>query len=74
VKTSRIPQRLSMLSFILLASTAPAQWIAFNDHAPGPGTHPNTTRYNILGYDDGTNGLLRDVNTGFIRFFRKVPV
>ena len=66
MKTSRIPQPLLVLSVILLASVGQAQWVAFNDHAPGPGTHTNTTRFNIFGPDDGTNGLLRDVNTGFI--------
>jgi hypothetical protein len=40
------------------------QWVAVNDHGPGPGTHPNATRYNALGTDDGSSGPLRDLITG----------
>lgn len=43
---------------------APGQWIAFNDHAAGDGTHSNATRYHILNQEDGTNGPLKNVFTG----------
>ena len=41
-----------------------AQFVAFNDHAPGPGTSTNATTWNIFGNSPGTNGLLKDIATG----------
>lgn len=49
--------------------SSPAQWIAYNDHAAGPGTHPNATRYHILGSGESATGLLRNVFNG-----NEVPV
>jgi hypothetical protein len=51
---------------MLGAVCAHGQWVAFNDHFSGPGTHTNTTRYNVFGFEDGTNGPLKDVATGAI--------
>jgi hypothetical protein len=57
--------RLAMAVLILSGITPlQAQWIAYNDHASGPGTHPNATRYNMLDAEDGTNGFLRNIATG----------
>ncbi|MGC8743043.1 MAG: lamin tail domain-containing protein [Verrucomicrobiia bacterium] len=41
-----------------------AGWIAFNDHVPGAGTHPNTTTWNIFGDSPGNAGYLKDINNG----------
>jgi hypothetical protein len=40
------------------------QFVAFNDHAPGPGTSPFTTTWNAEGNSPGRTGLLMDVSTG----------
>lgn len=53
-----------LFSQLLLATAGWAQWSAFNDLAPGAGTHSNATRYHVFGYNDGTNGPLRDIRTG----------
>ncbi|MCX7872391.1 MAG: lamin tail domain-containing protein [Verrucomicrobiae bacterium] len=39
-------------------------WVAFNDHVPGPGTHTNTTTWNIFGYDPGATGYLKNIVSG----------
>ncbi|MBI3868975.1 MAG: hypothetical protein HY299_10650 [Verrucomicrobia bacterium] len=41
--------------------TTPLSWVAFNDFAPGPGTHSNATSIHVF-----TNqvGFLRDIRTG----------
>src|SRR5437667_6425326 len=38
---------------------AAAQFVAFNDYAPGGGTHPNATTYG-----PGGSGKLKDITTG----------
>src|SRR5436190_18075564 len=38
---------------------AKAQFVAFNDYAPGGGTHPNATTYG-----PGGSGKLKDITTG----------
>src|SRR6266850_890816 len=38
------------------------QFVAFNDHAPGPGTHPNTTTWSCLAAPNG--GLLKNITNG----------
>ena len=52
------------LASILQISATQAQWVAVNDHASGPGTHPNATRYHIMGLENGTSGPLRNLATG----------
>ncbi|HMJ91730.1 MAG TPA: hypothetical protein VK530_18045, partial [Candidatus Acidoferrum sp.] len=44
-------------------------WVAFNDHAPGTGTAPNTTTYNMRGISGGNagtvlSGNLKDITSG----------
>jgi hypothetical protein len=39
-------------------------WVAFNDHVPGPQTHPNATTWNIFGDTPGNAGPLKDITTG----------
>src|SRR5207237_10461003 len=41
-----------------------AQFVAFNDHAPGSGTAPNTTTWNVEGQPPGRTGALKNINTG----------
>src|SRR5947207_1776428 len=41
-----------------------AQFVAFNDHAPGSGTAPNTTTWNVEGQPPGRTGFLTNINTG----------
>jgi regulation of enolase protein 1 (concanavalin A-like superfamily) len=55
---------LSFLFSILTAVKAPAQFVAFNDHAPGAGTAPNTTTWNVFGAAPGASGPLKDITTG----------
>lgn len=58
--------RARFLSAALLAPiilTVQAQFVAFNDHAPGPGTSPNATTYDIFG-NGPQSGPLKDVKTG----------
>ena len=47
-----------------LSNWANAQWVAFNDHVDGPGTHANATRYVIPVITGTSSGLLKDINTG----------
>lgn len=62
------PKSATLIWLCILVAARPyvstAQWVAYNDHASGPGTHPNATRFNILGEEDGTNGFLKNVFTG----------
>jgi hypothetical protein len=55
---------LAFLSLLLAAGTAPAQFVAFNDHAPGAGTAAFATTWNILGNAPGSSGPLLDINSG----------
>src|SRR5581483_11585322 len=41
-----------------------AQFVAFNDHAPGAGTAPNVTTWNIDGASPGSSGALVDIDSG----------
>jgi len=34
---------------LLFPLVAPGQWVAFDDHAPGSGTHTNATHYHTFG-------------------------
>ena len=52
------------ISFSLAQPMAQAQWVAFNDHAPGTGTHVNTTRYHAFANGYPSSGLLRNISSG----------
>jgi len=52
------------LYVFIFAVGARAQWVAFNDHAPGAETHVNATRYHIFGNQQPSAGPLRKINTG----------
>ncbi|HEY0455113.1 MAG TPA: hypothetical protein VGE41_01995, partial [Verrucomicrobiae bacterium] len=52
---------VSLVSFLCLSSQA--QFIAFNDHAPGAGTSSNSTTWSVQ-TNVGTANPLRDINTG----------
>ena len=52
---------------LLFSSLAHAQFVAFNDHAPGTigvTTHSNATTWNIFGNAPGASGALKDINSG----------
>src|SRR5258706_6657542 len=42
-----------------LSPSLSAQWVAFNDYAPGVGTHPNATTYG-----PATSGTLKNITNG----------
>ena len=48
----------------LVSPHVEAQFVAFNDHAPGAGTSPNATTYDVFGAGVGSAGPLKDINTG----------
>jgi hypothetical protein len=39
-------------------------WVAYNDHSPGPGTRSTATRWDIQGAPPGSGGSLRNVASG----------
>jgi regulation of enolase protein 1 (concanavalin A-like superfamily) len=43
-----------------------AQFVAYNDHAPGPLTGTNTTTYDVFGNAPGASGPLKDASTGVV--------
>src|SRR6266850_8146936 len=56
----------ALAAALLQATCVVAQnttWQAFNDHRPGPGTHPNATGYDLLGVPI-TGGPLKNSQTG----------
>src|ERR1017187_8792453 len=55
-----------ILLFLLAAGVAHAQFVAFNDHAPGAGTAANTTTWNIFGNSPGSSGALKDIISGAV--------
>src|SRR5437762_10157069 len=56
----------SILALLGLTSISQAQWVAFNDHVPGVGTHPNATTLKIpaVGGPTSTNMLLKNIGNG----------
>src|SRR5205809_455949 len=49
---------------LLTASNSFAQFVAFNDHAPGTGTAPNTTIYSgDPGQAGGSTGFMTNITT-----------
>src|SRR5690242_15717140 len=62
---SRFHRVLSAFALLLATlSTSLAQFIAFNDQAPGPATAANATAWNIFGNPPGAAGPLKDINSG----------
>ncbi len=60
-----IPLLPLVAALALLGSPlARAQFVAFNDHAPGSGTSPNATTWDALGGAPGPSGPLKDISTG----------
>src|SRR5262245_51632580 len=58
------PTKLFLLLWLLTVGTATAQFVAFNDHAPGAGTAANTTTWNVFGDAPGSSGPLKNISTG----------
>src|SRR4026209_895897 len=52
------------LLLVLGSGVAQAPFAAFNDHAPGMGTAPNTTTWNVNGDPPGRTGPLKDIISG----------
>src|SRR5689334_13995507 len=50
---------LVVCAFSVFAGSVRAQFVAFNDYAPGGGTHPNATAY-----APGGSGKLKDIASG----------
>src|SRR5437899_1870116 len=63
-KSVAVLAKLGLLFWLLITVRCAAQFVAFNDHAPGAGTAPNTTTWNVLGDAPGSSGPLRDINNG----------
>ena len=53
---------MAVFFLFIAASPAPAQFVAFNDHAPGLGTHSNATTYSSLVVPSG--GPLTNITSG----------
>ncbi|HYE33253.1 MAG TPA: lamin tail domain-containing protein [Methylomirabilota bacterium] len=49
---------------LVAAYSVQAQFVAYNDHAPGAGTAVNATTWNALGAAPGASGFLKDIQTG----------
>src|SRR5207237_9988576 len=69
MKTSNLIGRLFRLGLLTaslsLSCLVQAQWVAFNDHVAGAGTHPNTTRYVVPVITTGaSSGPLTNIATG----------
>ena len=59
---------------LLLTATAHAQFVAYNDHAPGPGTGPYTTTWNVEGQPPGRTGALTNAVAGALPLGTRLPV
>ncbi len=66
-------QNISTRSAVILAAAcllvpvANAQFVSFNDHYTGPGTHPNATLWNVFGTVNGApgnSGPLKNITNG----------
>jgi phosphatidylinositol-3-phosphatase len=58
-----------LFTILLFSAIARAQWVAFNDHYVGPGTHPNATLWNVwdTAYGaPGFSGPLKNIATGAV--------
>lgn len=51
-------------SALITSFSVQAQFVAYNDHAPGAGTSPNATPYDVFGLGVGSSGPLKDIQTG----------
>jgi hypothetical protein len=61
---------------VLLSSTvlSQAQWVAFNDHAPGTGSGQYTTTWNVEGQPPGRTGPLTNAVAGVLPLGAQLPV
>ncbi|HTL16011.1 MAG TPA: immunoglobulin domain-containing protein, partial [Patescibacteria group bacterium] len=63
---------IAVLLFTTIASQA--QWVAFNDHAPGVGTGPLTTTWNVENQPPGRVGPLTNAVAGALPAGAQLPV
>ena len=61
---ARIGPWLGLFSLLLAVGAGRAQFVSFNDHAPGTGTAPFATTWNIVGNPPGSSGALQDIISG----------
>src|SRR3954468_24936571 len=54
----------TILALLLTHGISRAQWVAFNDHAPGPLTGPYTSFWNVENQPPGRIGLLTNAIAG----------
>src|SRR5437870_209047 len=54
--------RLAAVAWLVFGGATQAQFVAFNDHAPGSGTHSNATTWDCLTEPRG--GLLKNITNG----------
>src|SRR6476659_4935921 len=62
------------VGILLLTATAHAQFVAYNDHAPGPGTSLYTTTWNVEGQPPGRTGSLTNAVAGALPLGAQLPV
>ena len=60
----KVIRRCGFVTFLCLSTISQAQFVAFNDHCPGPGTATNVTTWNIMGNSPGSNGPLKNIDSG----------
>lgn len=58
------PGFLAGIILFLSGAISTAQFVAFNDHAPGTNTAVNTTTWNVNGDAPGRTGPLKEITTG----------
>src|ERR1044072_3617617 len=62
------------LATLALAGSNYGQFVAFNDHAPGPGTGPYTSTWNVEGQAPGRTGRLTNAVAGALPLGATLPV
>lgn len=60
----KLPFYGALACALILPLKSTAQWVAYNDHAPGPGTSPNATTWDIFGNGAGSSGPMKNIETG----------
>src|SRR3954470_18929672 len=67
IMSIKTPMHFALFHSFLLAvlvSPVEAQFLAYNDHAPGAGTAAHTTTWDVFGSPPGSTGRLKDSKTG----------
>src|SRR5881397_3808975 len=64
MQKSLLAKIVPILIGLACATGAKAQFVAFNDHAPGAGTAANTTTYTADPAGTASSGALKNITTG----------